>query len=316
MKTLILRFALLLALPAGLLVNASYPGFGEQRVLANSLAPAAPHSLVKQSDRQTVGRSENTFHPPMAPPDICETTNTVFQPGEKIVYKLYYNWNFVWLSAGEVTFSVHELPNNYHIMVRGRTYESYEWFYSVRDNYESYLDKKTLLPKIHIKDIHEGGYTRYDRTTFDQEGGAAVSVRGRTRESLGDPKNISLDECMHDLISIVYYARNLDYDNMQTGLEIPIKILMDQEVYPLSLKYLGAEAKTKVKGVGHFKTRKFSPKLIAGDVFKEGDEMKIYVTDDQNKLPVLIESPVSVGSVKAVLHRYEGLKYPVTAKVE
>ncbi|MEL6142669.1 MAG: DUF3108 domain-containing protein, partial [Bacteroidota bacterium] len=104
------------------------------------------------------------------------------------------------------------------------------------------------------------------------------------------------------------------YNDLSIGQEIPIKILMDQEIYPLKIKYLGAEGNTKVKGQGRFKTQKFSPQLIAGEVFKEGDEMMIYVTDDENKIPVLIESPVSVGSVKAVLKSYRGLRYDLTAK--
>lgn len=250
---------------------------------------------------------------PALMPDPCDTDNVTFQDGEKVVYKLFYNWNFVWLSAGEVTFTVNDTGNDYHVAVRGRTYPSYEWFYKVRDNYESYLDKETLLPKMHLKDIKEGGYSRYDRTTFDQKNGHAVSMRGKTREEL-KRKDIPLEECMHDLISIVYYARNLDYDELSVNQEIPIKILMDQEIYPLKIKYLGQEKDTKVKSVGKFDTRKFSPQLIAGDVFKEGDEMTIYVSDDDNKLPVLIESPVSVGSVKAVLKSYKGLRYPLSAK--
>lgn len=259
-------------------------------------------------------RSEPNMLIPETIPDPCKTENITFQHGEKVVYKLYYNWNFVWLSAGEVTFSVNDTGNDYHVAVRGRTYSSYEWFYKVRDNYESYLDKKTLLPKMHLKDIHEGGYKRYDRTTFNQQQRHAVSMRGKTRDEL-KRKDIPLDGCMHDLISIVYYARNLDYDDLRVNQEIPIKILMDQEIYPLSLKYLGQEKSTKVKGVGKFKTRKFSPQLITGEVFKEGDEMTIYVTDDDNKLPVLIESPVSVGSVMAVLKSYKGLRYPLKAKL-
>ena len=255
------------------------------------------------------------FHPPLFPPDICATENNVFQAGEKIVYKLYYNWNFVWLSAGEVTFQVNDLARQYHIMVRGKTYPSYEWFYQVDDKYESYLDKRTLLPKIHIKDVKEGGYTRFDRTVFDQVDHTAVSSRGKTRDDLKE-KYMDLDGCMHDLISIVYYARNLDPRKMTKGQEIPIKILMDQEIHPLSLKYLGRDERKKVKGVGFYDTHIMSPQLIAGEVFKEGDEMKIYVTNDDNKLPVLIESPVSVGSVKAVLKSYKGLKYPMTAEVE
>ena len=255
------------------------------------------------------------FHPPMALPDICATENTVFQAGEKIVYKLFYNWNFVWIAAGEVTFQVNDLAEQYHITVRGKTYPSYEWFYAVDDKYESYLDKQTLLPEIHIKDVKEGGYTRFDRTVFDQIDHKAVSSRGARRDDLKD-KFMDLGGCMHDLISIVYYARNLEPATMKTGDEIPIKILMDQEIHPLSLKYLGKENNKKIREVGKYNTHVFSPQLIAGEVFKEGDEMKIYVSNDRNKLPVLIESPVSVGSVKAVLKSYEGLKFPMEAKVE
>ncbi len=305
MKRLLTRLTMLLALPAMLFMNALPSDFLAESGLG-SLAPLKTYPAPAAAP---------DFHPPMSLPDICETKNQVFMPGEKIVYKLYYNWNFVWLAAGEVTFLVHELDDFYHIMVRGRTYESYEWFYKVRDNYESYLDKETLLPRIHIKDVNEGGYTRYDRTSFDQAAGKAISSRGRTRDDLED-QEIALDECMHDLISIVYYARNLDYKDMQKGQEIPIKILMDRDIHPLSLKYLGAEPNLKVRNGGRYNTQKFSPQLIAGEVFKEGDEMKIYVSDDQNRLPVLIESPVSVGSVKAVLKSYEGLRFPMTAKVD
>ena len=255
------------------------------------------------------------FHPPLALADVCETDNTVFLAGERLTYKLYYNWGLVWLSAGEVVFQVNDLPNQFHITVTGKTYESYEWFYKVHDRYESYISKKTLLPELHIKDVHQGSYMRYDRTRFNNKTHIATSDRGKTRDDT-KRKTVPYEGCMHDMVSMVYWARNLDYANMRLGQEFPIDILMDQEVYPLKIKYLGKEESTTVKGVGEFRTRRFTPQLIAGDVFKEGDEMQIYVSDDENKLPVLIESPVIVGSVKAVLQSYKGLKYPLTAKLD
>jgi hypothetical protein len=251
---------------------------------------------------------------PASPPDICAIPNTAFQAGEEIVYKMYYNWNFVWLAAGEVTFRVHDLPGQYRITVKGRTYPSYEWFYKVTDNYTSYLDKETLLPQIHIKDIQEGGYSRYDHTTFYQDEQRIRSMRGKTRDQL-KPKEMAVDPCLHDLISIIYLARNLDYHRLEPKQEIPIKIMMDQEVHPLKIRYLGPEEDVKVRGSGSYNTLRFSPQLITGDLFDEGDEMKIYVSDDKNKIPLLIESPVSVGSVKAVLKSYNGLRYPLEAKV-
>lgn len=244
----------------------------------------------------------------------CSADNTVFSVGEEIVYKVYYNWNFVWMSAGEVTFRVYDDEDEYHLTARGRTYPSYEWFFTVRDNYDCYIDKETLLPRLSIRDIQEGNYERYDRITYDQDANRATSVKGRSRAD-ATPESFNLDGCMHDILSIMYYLRNVEVDNLNQGDEVPIKIFFDRETYPLNIKYLGTEDRTKVKGMGRYKTHKFSPQLIAGEVFKEGDEMTVYVSRDKNKIPVLIESPVSVGSVKVVLKSYKGLRHDFTAKV-
>lgn len=244
----------------------------------------------------------------------CSTDNDVFEVGEELVYKIYYNWNFMWLSAGEVVFRVYDEGDEYHLSARGRTYSSYEWFFEVRDNYDSYISKETLLPRLSIRDIKEGNYERYDKVTFDQNRHRATSVKGRSRAE-ATPKDFNLDGCMHDILSILYYLRNIEVESLRAGQEIPVKIFFDRETYPLKVKYLGTEDNTKVKGMGRYKTHKLSPQLIAGEVFKEGDEMSVYVSRDKNKIPVLIDSPVSVGSVKVVLKSYKGLKYDFTAKI-
>ena len=247
--------------------------------------------------------------------NTCSIQNNTFQDGEEIVYKLYYNWNFVWLAAGEVTFKVKEYNNKYHVSAEGRTYSSYEWFFKVRDTYESYLDKQTLLPHTSIRDVHEGKYTLYEKVDFDQNTGKAVSLRGRTK-SQAEEKSYQVESCMHDILSIIYYSRNIDFDGMSNGSEIPIKIFMDKEVWPLKVTYKGKETNKKIKGRGKFNTIKFSPEVIKGEVFKEEDGMSVWVSDDQNRIPLMIESPVSVGSVKAVLKNYKGLKYDLSSKVK
>jgi len=244
----------------------------------------------------------------------CSTENRTFASGEKIVYKLYYNWNFVWIPAGEVVFRVADSGSQYHISADGRTYKSYEWFYKIRDEYDTFIDKETLLPLVSEKELNEGNYTLYDKTIFHQNKGKAVTTRGRTREEV-ETKEYPIDQCMHDMLSIVYYSRNLDFDQMKVGQQFPIKIFMDTETYPLKVKYLGKEKEKKIKGLGDFNTIQFSPQVIAGEIFKEDDQMQIWVSDDANRVPLLIESPVSVGSIKAVLKEYDGLKYEMTAKV-
>ena len=244
----------------------------------------------------------------------CSTSNEVFEAGEELVYKVYYNWNFVWLSAGEVTFRVYDDGDEYHLSARGRTYPSYEWFFTVRDNYDCYVSKETLLPRLSIRDIKEGDYERYDKITYNQNARRATSLKGHSRAD-ASPESFNFNGCMHDILSILYYLRNVEVASLREGDEVPIEFFFDRETYPLKVKYKGAESDTKVKGMGRYKTYKFSPELIAGEVFNEGDEMSVFVSQDKNKIPVLIESPVSVGSVKVVLKSYKGLKHDFTAKV-
>ena len=96
-----------------------------------------PDRVVEKSEEDVIANS-------------CTIQNTTFQTGEEIVYKLYYNWNFVWFTAGEVVFRVKDLGTMYHLSAHGRTYKSYDWFFKVRDKYDTYVDKETLLPIISI----------------------------------------------------------------------------------------------------------------------------------------------------------------------
>jgi hypothetical protein len=248
--------------------------------------------------------------------DRCQTENSTFQPGEEVTYKLYYNLNFIWIPAGEAVFKIADFGDVYRVSADGRTYASYEWFFKVRDRYESYISKKTLLPNMSVRDVKEGGYTLYDKTILDQVNQKASITRGRAKDNIHENKEMDIDNCMHDILSVIYFARNLDYENMPEGSRVPVKIFMDKEEWPITVIYDGKDEEKKVKGLGKFKTIKFSPEVTAGDFFEKDAQMDIWVTDDKNKLPLLIAAPLSVGSVKAVLKDYKGLRYDMTAKVD
>lgn len=237
----------------------------------------------------------------------CVAYNTTFRDGEELVYKIYYNWNFVWLPAGEVTFSVKDLGHQYYISAFGRTYSSYEWFFKVRDHYQVFIDKATLLPITAIRNVEEGNYRIFDKMQFDQEGLQIHSLRGKSPE-VAEPATYSISHCMHDILSVMYYMRNLNYDRMEVGEKVPITIFMDKEEWPLKVRYMGEESGKRIKGLGKFNTIKLSPAVIAGYVFDEDTEMMIWASDDANRVPLLIESPVSVGSIKAVLKDYRNLR--------
>ena len=251
------------------------------------------------------------------PERICALDNVAYQPGERIVYKLYYNLNFIWLAAGEVEFEVEDYGDDYKLSALGTTYGSYEWFFEVRDYYESYVDKETLLPRLTIRDIQEGKYTMYERVEYDQDGGGGTGWRGHTREeAMRQPGTFTIENCLHDILSAIYFMRNLDLDATPEGAKYPVTVFMDREKFPLGVRYLGVERDKRIKGLGRFDVHEIAPEVVAGDVFSDESEMRVWASTAAGHVPLQIESPLSVGSVKAVLKEYEGLRHPIPASAE
>ena len=244
---------------------------------------------------------------------LCLTENTTFLGGEELVYKVYYSLPPMKLSAGEVKFKVKDNGTTYTITAEGRTYKSYEWFFKVRDNYVTVIDKKSLLPTYALRDIEEGGYKLYDELKFNQKDKTILNHRGKTKETANN-HNYMAKDCIHDVLSVIYYTRNQNFNGMQPGSKFPIYIFMDKEEYALDVKYVKKQSDVKIPGFGRFNTVMISPELIEGDVFKEKNAMKIWATDDANRLPLMIETPLSLGSIKVVLQSHKGLKHALTSE--
>ena len=238
----------------------------------------------------------------------CATENSVFLDAEELVYKIYYNLDFIWIPAGEVKFSVKENEETYTLIAVGTTYSSYEWFYKVDDYYETVIDKSTLLPQYATRTIREGGYRLYEEVTFDQNSGTAHVIRGKTKEEAVDQGIFDMEHCSSDILGLFFRLRNVDRQSFIEAGGMPISFFLDMELYDISMRYVGQEEK-RIRGLGQHRTIHIRPNLIAGHVFKEGDELSAWVSDDGNRVPLLIESPLTVGSAKAVLKSYRGLKY-------
>lgn len=253
---------------------------------------------------------------PEASPVQTGGPTPAFQHGEELVYKIYYNLNFIWVPAGEVSFRVFDEGSQYHYQAKGKTYDSYEWFYTAKDDYDSWVDKNTLLPNYSERSVNEGDYHLFEKISFNQTAKQTTVWRATKR---GDPETKSehsVQDQVFDVLSTLYYLRSLDFGSQQPGYSVPFRIFMDNEEFPLTMKYIGRDAKKRVYGMGRYKTLKFQPEVIVGNVFKDGAKMTVWVSDDQNRIPLLIETPISVGSVKMVLKRYWGLKYDFGAKVD
>jgi hypothetical protein len=255
--------------------------------------------------------SRNQVEPPVIGPSYepaCDAHNNTFVGGEQLTYKIYYNWNFIWLSAGEVVFNVEDLGDKYKLTARGRTYSSYEWFFKADDYFESIVDKSTLLPVSFKRDIKEGKYRYFEKIEFDKDGHQLKSWTGKSEETA--TQNVhTLNRCMRDILAMVYSIRTNDFNQIKKETLLPLNIFLDNKQYNLNLVYYGMNNDKKIHRLGRYRTHHLSPQVIAGSVFKENDRMHIWASADENQVPLMIESPVSVGSVKAVLSEFKGLKY-------
>jgi hypothetical protein len=249
---------------------------------------------------------------PNAEPPIderCTSPILSFQSGEVLTYKLYYNWNFIWIPAGEVVFKVNEYPQHITFSAHGKTSAAYSKIFYIDDYYESKVDKENLLPLEFKKDIKEGNYVNYNHIYFDQNQQSLKSLRGKTKDNMTE-KAMNFTHCMHDVLSLLYRMRTLDYKNMVKQDKMPVEFFMDHKHYQLEVLYNGIVKQKNIKGLGNIDVLEVFPIIKGTSLFKEDELTKVYASNDKNRVPVLVESPLSIGSVKAVLIETKGLKYP------
>ena len=237
--------------------------------------------------------------------DFCGIKNTSFQEGEVVTMKVFYNTLGIYVGAGEATFTTALERFNgktiYHCIGEGKSYSFFDKFFKVRDKYETYIDTATMLPMKFVRNVDEGGYKIYNNVSFNQNNGTAVSTKGVFKTS----------KCIQDVVSAMYYARNINFDKYKPGDKIPFDMFLDDEVYHLYLRYLGKE--TVKTQYGKFRAIKFKPLLIKGTIFTGGEKLTAWISDDPNHLVLRVESPISVGNIKVDMFGYKNLRYPLTS---
>ena len=242
----------------------------------------------------------------------------VFKSGEKIKYNAVYNWGLIWLNAGTVEFKVTDIKYKnaeaYHFSCYGTSLKSYDWFFKVRDYFQSYVNKETLYPYFFERNTYEDGYSVHDIYQFDYNDSLLYTKTKNSNKPYSED-TIKLRPQTHDLISSVYFARNIDFDKYKINETIPFRITLENEFYDLHIRYLGKE-NIITHDNRQFKTIKFSVLLIEGTIFKKGEDLYVWVTDDLNRIPVLVDAKILIGSVKATLVSTENLKFPLSSEIK
>ena len=220
---------------------------------------------------------------------------------EKLSYKGYYNLGFIWIHAGWVEFSSMQsdkYPGAEKLVAAGGTLPSWDWFFTVRDTLISHHHAKTFEPYEFSRRAHEGSYHK----TFDYRFNYRDSVVLGDVHRIGKYKRkdtVQLLPNTYDMLSVAWMIRGLDFEKFEKKDLIPVRILIDSKIYDLYVRYLGID-KCKV-GRKKQECYVFSPLLVKGQVFDGGENMKIWVSRDEARLPVAIEAKILVGSVKAML---------------
>lgn len=237
--------------------------------------------------------------------DACNMRNNAFKADEEVRMKVFYSTLGMYIGAGEAVFtSTLERFNGkpvYHLEGVGKTYSAFDNFFKVRDKYESYVDTSNLLPYKFVRNVDEGGYKKYNNVTFNQAANTAISTNGVFK----------VTDCIQDVVSMVYYARNIDFDKYKVNDKIPFDMFLDDEVYHLYIRYMGKE-KIKTR-YGRFNAIKIKPLLIKGTIFEGGEKMTAWLSDDPNHLLLRVESPIAVGSIKVDMMSYKNLRHKLTS---
>lgn len=230
-----------------------------------------------------------------------------FCAGEKISYDVRYSIGFFWFTAGFVVFNVDSIEYEgqpvYHFVSIGSSYSAYDWIFKVRDRYESIASTDNLQSIYFTRKTFEGGYEVDNTYIFDS---LNQKIHYRINNSNIDEKKgfINWDYQIRDVLTSAYYLRSLKIDKLTPGMKIPLNTILDGKYFSLYVKYLG---KIKIKNIDGkiYDCLKFSAKVIGGSIFKEGENLQVWVTNDERKIPIKIQAEILVGQVKVYMTNYE-----------
>jgi hypothetical protein len=247
----------------------------------------------------------------------CFKGNRAFKEGEYIAYEVSYSWGPIWVNAGTVNFAIeqanHSGKTTWHLKSTGSTYKSYDFFFKVNDYYDAWIDPVTFTPYEFRRTVNEGGYKLINSMRYDHNQKKIFSST-KTNNNPVRYDTINYDACVFNPVTAVYVARTLDISGLKRDARIPVTVLIDDSTYSIYIRYLGKEVVQNRDGQS-FRCIKFSAKMVEGTIFRGDEDVLVWVTDDENKVPVYIEAKILVGSVKAYLTEMRGLRNPVTSVV-
>ncbi|MBK7665912.1 MAG: DUF3108 domain-containing protein [Sphingobacteriaceae bacterium] len=230
--------------------------------------------------------------------DLPVNPNTAFKEGEVLTYRLHYGVMDAGVAILEVKPSIMEISGRkvYHIVGNGFSKGTFDWFYKVRDRYETFIDKDAMVPWMFVRRVDEGGVKFSQDYTFNHY---------TKKVDVGGGEKFDVPTGIQDMLSAFYAARNVDFSNAKEGDIFSINSFIDKELWPLKIKFVGREAITT--DIGKYNCLRFRPIVQKGRVFKSEEDLNIWITDDKNHVPLRAQAKILIGSVKMDITAATGL---------
>ena len=253
---------------------------------------------------------------------LCITAQAqLYVPGETLNYKMSYRAKlFPNTEVANVVMQTTETTLDgepvYKVYGLGQTAKAFNWIFPVKDAYTVWVDPTTLRTKRFDADLKEGDYTRRSTFVFDWKN-KKVHTRWQTRQRPEEFREMAITEQSMDAISLYFNMRTVAEEQIKEGFARDLELVLEDTVRYLKFRYEGREEK-RIKNLGRFNTLKFRCKIATSDgyAFQDGTEFEVWISDDRNKIPLYIKSPIKVGSVQAYLTSYEGLRYPLDSFIK
>ncbi len=225
--------------------------------------------------------------------NLKNQSKQAFTNGEKLKFRIGLGF----IDAGYAEFEVVPYKYNsayYHVIGKGYSSKTVDWFFKIRDQYETIIDSSTLCPIQFIRSVEEGNAAFKQHYIFDHK-----------KQKVFDGKDtISTCEKIQDMMSCYFYARNLELEKLKKGEILTFPTFVDSEIFNLKIKFLGKE-NIKIDA-GNFKALKFCPVVQKGRVFENEESLTVWISDDYNKIPLLVKAKILVGSIKMELTEVNG----------
>lgn len=288
--------------------EASAPTAGGKSKGKGSTAKAPkppPPTKAPKGKAPAKGAAKTPAGPPKHEPDLEDGGGFVgrrpivdpFRVGEKVVHDVSY----FKLSAGELTFHVgpYATVNGakaYNFTTSIKTYPKFSSLvYAVDDKAVTLLDFDTLVPRVFTLHVKETGQLKEARSIFDFEKMRATYWEKKVTEKNGaEEKKLDWEILPYsqNVFSAIFYMRLFKWDN---GKEYSFRVADDGE--NIVFKGKAVRRETLETEAGTFPTVVVKPEITVKGVFKPMGDIFIWLSDDDRRLVLRIESKIKIGTL-------------------